>query len=341
MPFAQPIFESNPTAPSCHAATIVEVTPDVFLAAWFAGTYEGHPDVGIWLARCEGGVWREPVKVADEPGVSHYNPVLFRDRTGTLWLFYKIGLSVPTWTGMHRTSSDGGRTWSAPTMLPAGLIGPAKNKPITLSNGEILCGTSHETWGSWACWVEASRDGGRSWTKRGPIVAPGAAAYEASQDTVVSAIWDESSGKLVLPRHFAGVIQPTLWEHDPGRVKMLMRSTERVGYVCASASDDYGRTWSPAERVPIPNPNSGLDAVRLADGRILLACNPVREGRTPLSVLVSEDNGATWPRRVDLETGTGEYSYPSVIQAGDGRVRVVATHGRTQIFHYVLDPREL
>jgi len=341
MPFAQPIFESNPTAPSCHAATIVEVTPDVFLAAWFAGTYEGHPDVGIWLARCEGGVWREPVKVADEPGVSHYNPVLFRDRTSTLWLFYKIGLSVPTWTGMHRTSSDGGRTWSAPTMLPAGLIGPAKNKPITLSNGEILCGTSHETWGSWACWVEASGDGGRSWTKRGPIVAPGAGAYEASQDTVVSAIWDESSGKLVLPRHFAGVIQPTLWEHDPGRVKMLMRSTERVGYVCASASDDYGRTWSPAERVPIPNPNSGLDAVRLADGRILLACNPVREGRTPLSVLVSEDNGATWPRRVDLETGTGEYSYPSVIQAGDGRVRVVATHGRTQIFHYVLDPREL
>jgi len=341
MPFAQPIFESNPTAPSCHGATIVEVTPDVFLAAWFAGTYEGHPDVGIWLARCEGGVWREPVKVADEPGVSHYNPVLFRDRTGTLWLFYKIGLSVPTWTGMHRTSSDGGRTWSAPTMLPAGLIGPAKNKPITLSNGEILCGTSHETWGSWACWVEASGDGGRSWTKRGPIVAPGAGAYEASQDTVVSAIWDESSGKLVLPRHFAGVIQPTLWEHDPGRVKMLMRSTERVGYVCASASDDYGRTWSPAERVPIPNPNSGLDAVRLADGRILLACNPVREGRTPLSVLVSEDNGATWPRRVDLETGTGEYSYPSVIQAGDGRVRVVATHGRTQIFHYVLDPREL
>ena len=341
MPFAQPIFESNPTAPSCHAATIVEVTPDVFLAAWFAGTYEGHPDVGIWLARCEGGVWREPVKVADEPGVSHYNPVLFRDRTSTLWLFYKIGLSVPTWTGMHRTSSDGGRTWSAPTMLPAGLIGPAKNKPITLSNGEILCGTSHETWGSWACWVEASRDSGRSWTKRGPIVAPGAGAYEASQDTVVSAIWDESSGKLVLPRHFAGVIQPTLWEHDPGRVKMLMRSTERVGYVCASASDDYGRTWSPAERVPIPNPNSGLDAVRLADGRILLACNPVREGRTPLSVLVSEDNGATWSRRVDLETGTGEYSYPSVIQAGDGRVRVVATHGRTQIFHYVLDPREL
>jgi len=341
MPLGQPIFESIPMVPSCHAATIVEAAPDVFLAAWLAGTYEGHPDVGIWLARCEGGVWREPVKVADEPGVSHYNPVLFRDRASVVWLFYKIGLSVPTWTAMYRTSLDGGRTWSTPTMLPAGLIGPAKNKPVALSNGEMLCGTSHETWGSWACWVEASGDGGRSWTKRGPIAAPGAAAYKAGRETVVSAVWDESSGKLVLPNYFAGVIQPTLWEHDPGRVKMLMRSTERVGCVCASASDDYGRTWSPAERVPIPNPNSGLDAVRLTDGRILLACNPVREGRTPLSVLVSEDNGVTWPRRVDLETGTGEYSYPSVIQADGGRVHVVATYQRTQIFHYVLEPRDL
>jgi predicted neuraminidase len=225
--------------------------------------------------------------------------------------------------------------------LPAGLIGPAKNKPIALSNGDILCGTSHETWGSWACWVEASGDGGQSWTKRGPIVAPGTEAYETSQETVVSAVWDESSGTLVLPKHCSGVIQPTLWEHDPGRIKMLMRSTQRVGCVCASVSDDYGRTWSPAERVPIPNPNSGLDAVRLKDGRILLACNPVREGRTPLSVLVSEDNGATWPRRIDLETGPGEYSYPSIIQADDGCIHVVTTHQRTQIYHYVLDPREL
>ena len=341
MPLAEPIFTSNPLAPSCHAPTIVEAAPGTFLAAWFAGTYEGHPDVAIWLARYENGGWSNPVAVADEPDASHYNPLLFREKAGTLWLFYKIGLSVPTWTGMYRTSRDGGNSWSAPVMLPAGLIGPAKNKPITLSNGEILCGTSNETWRSWACWVERSSDSGKSWTRHGPIVAPGAGAYEAGSATLVSAVWDEAAGTLLVPQDFSGVIQPTLWEYAPGRVKMLMRATRRVGCVCASQSEDYGRTWSPAERLPIPNPNSGLDAVRLRDGRIVLACNPVPEGRTPLSVLVSDDNGVTWPRRIDLETGPGEYSYPAVIQAEDGRVHVVATHRRERIFHYVLEPGDL
>lgn len=267
--------------------------------------------------------------------------MLFRDDTATLWLFYKIGPSVPAWTGVSLTSQDGGRSWSAPVMLPAGLIGPAKNKPITLSNGDILCGTSSETWRSWVCWVEASSDGGRTWTRRGPIVAPGSAAYEAGAEQVVSAVWDPASDMLVLPQGFPGVIQPTLWEYAPGRVKMLMRATQRVGSVCVAQSDDHGRTWTPAERLLMPNPNSGLDAVRLRDARIVLACNPVRQDRTPLSLLVSADNGATWPRRLDLETGPGEYSYPSIIQAHDGRIHVVATHRRVQIFHYVLDPRDL
>ena len=91
----------------------------------------------------------------------------------------------------------------------------------------------------------------------------------------------------------------------------------------------------------IPNPNSGLDAVRLQDGRILLACNPTPEGRSPLAVLVSEDNGTTWPHRIDLETGAGEYAYPAIIQAADGRVHVAATHRRERIMHYTLELEEL
>jgi hypothetical protein len=221
-------------------------------------------------------------------------------------------------------------------------LGPAKNKPLLLSDGQMLCGTSSETWRSWACWVEISDDGGRTWSKRGPITAPGRPGYErAAAGEPVSAEWDAASRALVLPQQHHGVIQPTVWEWAPGRLRMLMRATRRVGNVCRADSEDGGRTWSAAERTAIPCPNSGLDAVRLADGRIVLACNPTHEGRTPLSLLVSADNGETWPWRMDLETGAGEHSYPSIIQAADGKVQVVYTWRRERIQHVVVDADEI
>lgn len=337
-----PIFEPSPEYPSCHAATVVELADGGLLAAWFAGTHEGHPDVAIWLARYGGARWSDPVKVADEPGVPLWNPVLFRDGKGVIWLFYKAGPSVPAWTGLHMKSGDEGRTWSAPVAYPAGLVGPAKNKPILLSDGAILCGTSSETWRSWACWVEASDDGGATWSRHGPIPAPGRSRYEpAGEGEPVSATWDAVSHELVLPQQHYGVIQPTIWEWAPGRLRMLMRATQRVGYVCRADSEDGGCTWSSASRTTIPCPNSGLDAVRLADGRVVLACNPTHEGRTPLSLLMSEDNGETWPWRADLETGAGEYSYPSIVQARDGSVHVVYTWRRERIQHVVVQPAEI
>ena len=332
---SQPIFTASSAFASCHAATLVEPVEGELLAAWFGGTHEGHPDVAIWMAHYDGTRWSEPFQVADEPEVPLWNPVLFRDPTGTIWLFYKVGPSVPSWTGMYIRSQDGGRSWSEPTMLPAGLLGPAKNKPITLRSGVILCGTSHEAWQNWACWVERSQDGGRTWTKHGPITAPD---HHPGRGPVVSARWDPAAQTLILPEGHRGVIQPTIWEYAPNRLRMLMRATRQVGAICVTDSDDGGCTWSPTRLTEIPNPNSGLDAVRLADGRIVLACNPTREGRTPLSLLASADNGASWPWRRDLETGEGEYSYPSIIQTTDGLIHLVYTYRRTHIQHVIIDP---
>jgi predicted neuraminidase len=321
---------------------LVECPDGDLLAAWFAGTHEGHPDVAIWLARYDGDCWSAPQMVADVPGTPLWNPVFLRDRADALWLFYKAGPGVPSWTGLYRRSFDGGRTWSAPAALPAGLVGPAKNKPIVLSNGDLLCGSSSEAWRSWACWVEISEDGGATWSRHGPVVAPGYPGTQpVGEGEPVSAVWDVDAQALVLPQQHYGVIQPTVWEYAPGHLKMLMRATQRVGYVCAASSTDYGRTWSAASRTEIPCPNSGLDAVRLADGRVVLICNPTHEGRTPLSLLASSDNGESWPWRLDVERGPGEYSYPSIVQASDGTLHAVYTHRRTQIRHLVLRPDEL
>jgi predicted neuraminidase len=329
---SQPIFEpgSQPFR-QCHAATLVETPGGGLLAAWFGGEHEGHAGVAIWLARYQAGAWDTPLKIAAEPGVPLWNPVLFREPSGTVWLFYKIGPSIPAWTGAYIRSTDNGLTWSAPTHLPAGLLGPAKNKPLTLSNGEILCGTSAETWQSWTAWVEISPDDGASWQRCGPIAFPPGYA-----NSIKDAY--QADG-------FAGVIQPTLWEYAPGRLKMLLRPTRAVGYICQSTSDDYGRTWTLPEPTTLPNPNSGIDAVRLplrvrqgrGGGQIALAYNPSHTERTPLTLALSEDNGVTWPRQRRLAGGPGEFSYPSIIQAADGLIHMVYTHQRTTIQHVIVD----
>ncbi len=334
-----PVFFGSDACPACHAASIVEVASGELLATWFAGTHEGHPDVAIWSARYQDGRWSAPSVCADAMGTPLWNPVLFCDGGGVTWLFYKAGPDVPSWSGLSLRSSDGGVTWSMPAMLPAGLLGPAKNKPITLSNGNVLCPTSVETWRNWTGWVEISADGGATWERCGPILAPDFGAGDA--DAVVSATWDASTGQLQLPQHFSGVIQPTVWEYAPGCVRMLLRSTQRIGAVCMSDSFDYGRSWTQALATDLLNSNSGLDAVRLLDGRIALVCNPVVEGRTPLSILLSNDNGVTWPRRLDLETGAGEFSYPSIIQARDHLLHVVYTYRREQIRHAIVAADEI
>lgn len=307
------IFEQSPFA-SCHASTIVEARPGEFLAAWFGGTQEGADDVAIWLARSTGKKWSKPEKIADEPGAPCWNPVLFRERAGTVFLFYKAGRSPASWSGLYRVSNDVGASWQQPVLLPAGLYGPIKNKPIQLANGRIVAGTSVESYRTWTAWVETSDDAGKSWRRHGPIAVPG---------------------------ELYGIIQPTIFEIAAGRLRMLTRATERIGQICTATSDNGGETWTSAERTELPNPNSGIDAVRLADGRIVLCHNPTHTGRTPLVLSVSKDDGATWRVGPTLEMESGEYSYPAIIQAQDGDVHVTYTWKRQRIRHGVFSPREL
>jgi predicted neuraminidase len=106
----------------------------------------------------------------------------------------------------------------------------------------------------------------------------------------------------------------------------------------ASASADGGRTWTPARPTRLPNPNSGIDAVRLSDGRLILIYNHLSEGRNAIHLAVSRDEGETWAPPHVLEEGPGEYSYPAVVQSMDGAVHVTYTWRRTRIRHLVIDP---
>jgi predicted neuraminidase len=121
---------------------------------------------------------------------------------------------------------------------------------------------------------------------------------------------------------------------------MFVRSTERIGRICYADSADRGVTWSELKATTLENPNSGIDAVGLADGRIVLVYNPSNSKRTPLSVAVSDD-GSNWRRFLDLETEPGEYSYPAVIQAADGSLHVTYTWKRQRIRHVEIPLSEI
>jgi predicted neuraminidase len=314
------IYENAPI-PSCHATTIVEPQGGGLVAAWFGGTREGNADVSIWVSRQESGRWSTPVEVANgvqTDGTRHpcWNPVLFQPRNGALMLFYKVGPSPSTWWGMLRMSNDGGKTWSDARRLPDGILGPIKNKPFQLANGDILCPTSVETTekpSKWRVHFERTSDLGKTWTKVEPAAAKKGPEMNA--------------------------IQPSILFHPGGKLQAIGRSRDKRLF--ETWSSNGGKSWSALEPTDVPNPNSGTDAVTLRDGRHLLVYNPVERGRSPLSVALSRD-GKLWQSVLVLEDEPkAEFSYPACIQTRDGLVHITYTWKRQKVKHVVVDPAKL
>jgi predicted neuraminidase len=316
------IYETAPF-PSCHASTLAE-TKSGLIAAWFGGTAERNPDVCIYVSRIENGTWTPPVAVADGVGFTTnrlptWNPVLFQPKTGPLMLFYKVGPSPATWWGMLKISEDEGKTWSEAKRLPDGILGPIKNKPVQLANGDIICPSSTEGDGGWRVHFERTSDLGKTWTSTPPV----------------------NDGKII------DAIQPSILFHADGKLQSIGRTkNDRMFDIW---SEDGGLTWGKMTLSELPNPNSGTDAVTLQDGRQLLVYNhnirtgSNNKGRSPLNVAVSND-GVNWSAALVLEddpNAPNGFAYPCVIQTSNGLVHIAYTWERKRIKHVVIDPKKL
>ena len=306
------IFSSTPHAMS-HASTIA-TSNGRLVAAWFGGSLESRPDVGIMVSLNEGNGWSTPTEVAN--GTQHngtryacWNPVLFQPESGPLRLFYKVGKNPRNWWGMCIVSNDHGLTWSTPIRLADGIFGPVKNKPVQLGNGECLSPSSTECQ-NWRVHVEHSSDEGNSWKHVDPI---------------------HHTGNLA-------AIQPSILTHVGGHLQLLCRTRHKR--LAESWSSDGGNTWSELRLTHLKNPNAGTDAVSLADGRQLLVYNQSSRRRTPLVIALSRD-GRNWQDSLVLAQGFGEYSYPSVIQAEDDLVHVTYSWNLSRIRHVVINPAKL
>jgi predicted neuraminidase len=312
---------------SCHASHF-DILPDgALFAVWFHGSKEGADDVCIFGARKDKGdsKWSAPVRLTAEDGIPHWNPVLHLRGDGSVMLFYKTGRKISGWHTEIMISRDGCRSFDATRELvpgdTSGGRGPVRNKVIVLSDGSLLAGGSTEE-GEWKCFADRSADNGVTWERGADIRIP--MKYLAK--------YDDINGH--------GIIQPTLWESAPGRLHMLVRSTE--GIIFRSDSGDYGRSWYEPYDIGMINNNSGIDLTCTESGRLYLVCNPVGLGgkkfglRTPLSVFASDDNGITFEHITEIATGEGTFAYPCV-RWDKGKLHITYTWNRRLIQYVCLD----
>ncbi len=306
------LFPGTPERPSSHCSAIWEVAPGRLVAVWYAGTWEGEPDVAVMMAEYDQGsdTWSNHRVLVDTPGLPEGNPIIFTSRAGRMWLFYcTIVRTERGWDGTEfkaRYSDDGGKTWSEDIVFgePLGTI--PRNKPVFIGD-RILVPLYHDP--SCSSFIYISEDDTATWRR----------------------------GGCIRTRQIGGgCIQPAIIQQNSGRLVAFMRDCGGK-HVWKSYSDDLGETWQPAVPTDLPNPDAATDVVKLASGTVLIAFNDTTERRTPLSVGISDDDGETWPLKVDIETAEGEYSYPAIIQASDGLIHLTYTYKREGIKHVTFD----
>jgi len=159
----------------------------------------------------------------------------------------------------------------------------------------------------------------------------GALAASAEVDDPMAVGAEGTHTKLYQPtKTTVGIIQPSVVSLGDHHLRFYARSHSKAARIAVADSMDDGKTWTQARFIDLPNPNSGVDAVRLGDGRIVLIFNNSYNRRTPLNLAVSKD-GEHFTVFKTLEDGPGQYSYPALVQAANGDLLMTYTWRRQTI----------
>lgn len=312
-----------------HVASICELPDGALLAVWYAGSRELAEDVAVYCSTRAPGEngWSAPRRIVDSISASCElkrfvkkvgNPVVWPDGGNRLYLLYVSAIGGWSSSSLNlKTSADGGRTWEPSVRLTlspfCNLSELVRNRPIPLQGGGFMVPIYHESIGTFPelLWLlpDSSSCGGF-----------------AARKTRIN--------------HSRGFLQPSVVTRDSHSAMAFLRSASkpRIGL---STSKDSGLTWRAPEYLELPNPHSGICAIRISGGRLLMVFNDSEAGpggRENLRLAVSGLHGRNWTRIATLEdTAHGSYAYPYAIQTRDGLFHIVYSYDAKKIKHLVFN----
>ncbi len=311
-----------------HPSCIEELEGGDLYLVYYGGGGEYAEATAVWGSRRAAGstTWTPPVKIASNPFRSLGNAVVWEAPDGVVWLFY-VTRYGDTWSTSRikaKISRDGARTWSDSFLLTFDEGTMVRGQPIVLHDGNYLLPIYHET----------GHDT--------ELVGASSTSLFMHFDVKKKA-WKQT-GRI---RSRIGNIQPAVVELSPGHLLAYCRrgggyEPRDDGWLVRAESRDGGWTWSEGKDSDLPNPNAAVEMIKLASGRLALFYNHSMSERTPLLVAISTDGGKTFPHRRAIRQGPGSFSYPSAIQARDGRIHLVFTSDeRTVVNHCVFEERDV
>jgi predicted neuraminidase len=310
---AELIFPLNPQ--HNHAPGVVEFPNGDFLVSWYRGSGERTADdVAVYGARKKKGEtkWSDPFVMADTPGFPDCNTAMMIDRRNRLWLFWPTIIDN-TWDSCltnYRVSQDysgqGCPKWEQNGLI---LLKPADFSKDAEAEFKKQFGKLDAVLSDkWRDELSVVRKKivnklyqRLGWQPRcKPTVLPSGRIllplYTDTFSLSIMAISDDDGATWYASKPLLGfgAIQPALLCRDNGELVAFMRENGILRRIRISTSKDEGLTWGPVTATDLPNPGSGLDGVRLANGQWLLVYNDTTNGRNSLVVSISDDEGKTW-----------------------------------------------
>ena len=303
-----------------HAAFIERLDDGTLACLWFGGTLEGKADISIYGSTLAPGAqcWSAPTRLSDDPQRSEQNPVLARDGNGRWQLFH---------TAQPAGNQDECLLRAREVELRDGVLCGGPPRTIELPLGTFVRARFvRRTDGAWMMPVFRC------------IPRPGQ-RWNGSHDTAGVAVSHDEGKTWTLTEvpGSIGSVHMTIVPLEGPRMAAFYRRRQS-DFVHRSESLDGGVTWSAPEPTDVPNNNSSINVIRLADGRLAMVCNPMSAAlssdrrsslydeieagddrpdatggcapvwgvpRAPLTLCISTDGGRSFPRRRVIDDSPG------------------------------------